>query len=192
MIFMLEKHNNNMRKWMFLAVLLAFVCVPALADSNTCLNANLSNHVIYKINSTGNVLADVIWNETCALGCTNITGNCNIIDPLSSSLGGIFLLIVAAIFIAAAIKSSAGIVFRGLNVEFLQPLFFTFAFMMVLAAFTVIVSGSQTSSAIYTIFQASYSTTTWVFIFFISFMVISFIVNLLENRLKEAKGGKRK
>jgi hypothetical protein len=173
------------KKFVMCAIVLfmtmAFSSTALAFPNNTilCLNANISQVFNNSV---------ITANNTCVFGCNSVTGSCNIYDPISSSLSGIALLIVAAIFSIIATKVSSGISFRGLQVEVLQPLFFTISIFMILIAFTIMTTGASGTSQIglYNQLNAGYNTVMYVFIFFISFMVISFIVNIIMKAGKSA------
>lgn len=178
-------NRENMKKLALVAAIvlvsMAFSSTVLAMPNNTiaCLDVNMSQVFNNSV---------ITANNTCVFGCNSITGECNRYDPLSSSLSGIAFLIIAAIFALIATKVNAGINFRGLPIEVLQPLFFTVSIFMILAAFTVMTTGASGTSqfALYNQLNAGYNTIMYVFIFFISFMVISFIVNILTKAGKKA------
>jgi hypothetical protein len=129
-----------------------------------------------------------VANNTCKMGCNTLSGLCNTYDPISSTLIGIAFLIISLFFVFIATKASSGFTFRGMKIELLQPLFFALSFLMILAAFSVMIVGAVNSSmnAIYNILNSGYNTTMYVFIFLVAFMVISFIVNVFNQAGKKA------
>lgn len=184
----IKRENMNRLAFCITIVFMTMVFSSiASADSNICL-ANNSQHTIYKINSTGGVLADVIYNDTCHFGCNIDTGLCNTYDSISFTVVGLAILFIASFFAYIATKISAGFTFRGLPVEVLQPLFFSFSFLMILLSFNILMVGSNNSSqgVLHDIIGSGYNIVMYIFMFYVGFMVISFIYAWLNRTGKKA------
>lgn len=179
---------------LILAAFFLIAAAPSFADSNVCVTGNISTHTILKYNSTGSIIADVVFNETCPFNCDSLSGNC--INSVRSNdvnmavIIGSSILLFVLFFISGKISGSVPIKLAGkptIAIEVLQPFFLVLAFIYSLfhVALMIDMARANTLITIANMLGLVYTALGFVLTFLVFYFFISFIYNLLIAPLKK-------
>jgi len=170
-----------------LTITLVLLFLPSIALASnivsTCLDVNTSQTNVTMYNSTGDLIVDLSWNETCQFGCVNQTGECEG-DVNLSDVG----IIIALPLIALGLTYFASQ--HGKEHSILQMFVLSMSLFLMVLNVSILIRLAEYSGqgSVTTMLGGGYWVMIVTMVFVVFYYILYVLTTVIKGMLKRKKG----